>query len=319
MDIFASNAREINDKDDPANNTRYSDTSNNYAGGFKYDNKLNSATLNGILHRITSRLKERIHCSAKALGIDLDRPTRYCSPEEIANEECLDDKNYLHRDQWELYLEKRLKPYFLKEEKYMDFFNPSSFSTKAYLNSLQSRQAHALFCGTNIVPCIVKETEYMPYSSEDPKKIPANAIQVSDSKVLLFEAVDRAPKEWCSKKLYVSVKIIVPADEKLREIEIRCSRKIVTRRDMRHLDPATQFYSDVIPVISFDKDVKYGNRNILANSRFVLSRYCRILMRKNVLFILDGIPGFSQSVSPSQIASILTQSLAEKSKGEVVA
>lgn len=90
MKIFANQAQEISDNQDPTANSRYSDNSTNYEQGFKFGTPLNSAIINGFLHSASSELERKMH-----VKVNINYNFRYNSPSEIINSNYQDNNNYI--------------------------------------------------------------------------------------------------------------------------------------------------------------------------------------------------------------------------------
>lgn len=154
MKIFANSADEIADTtpEPTSGNFRYPDNSSHFPAGFGYDTQLNSATLNGILHKLTGKLEEMLHCnSAKIPGLVTNRTSRYNTLSEIQNPQYQDSVNYVKKDYFNQFVSSRFK--LLKKDSVNDYFSNSA-RADAYLSLTEGKRSKGLFLGTNLPPKI---------------------------------------------------------------------------------------------------------------------------------------------------------------------
>jgi hypothetical protein len=156
MKIFADSATQIDDTapEPTTGNTRYPDNSSHFPQGFLYELNLNSAVLNGILHRLTGKLAKRLHCNSASIpGLITDRYSRYNSMVEVSNPQYNDSTNYVKSEYLTLFVSSRFK--LLKKDSVDDFFSGGRPDT--YLSKTEAQRSKGLFFGTECQPYLFRD------------------------------------------------------------------------------------------------------------------------------------------------------------------
>lgn len=265
MKIFADKAKEIKDSDKISGNCRYSDNSSFYSKGFGYDYLLNSAMINGFLHRLTKQLEMLLHCSADNLPLNiLSKPNvRYNSKKEIQTITYSDKKNYIKSDYWSVFYKNRIFPYLYKKQNINDI---NSNDTHKYLTANDVTNAIGVYYGHHAKPI---KLEYETYKQCCAKTIQSLINKPSyiaqDGTIPCF-----VPEKDIASTIYVSVKI--PISENPISV-------YVFGKSIETGSKTTRY---VIPVINFE-GVYRGNNAKTYNSK------SNILVQKKIIFIVDNI------------------------------
>lgn len=143
MKIFANQALEISDNQEPTANSRYSDNSTKYEQGFKFGTPLNSATINGFLHSATSELEKILHVKLDASHV------RYNTKEEIEDIAYHDKHNYVLKSDIDSFLTNRI---FNKLTRFSNvvFKNEMGINDKGIAKKSIANSEKALYCNGDL-------------------------------------------------------------------------------------------------------------------------------------------------------------------------
>jgi hypothetical protein len=273
---FAQNATEISD-DVPlptSGYSRYKDDSALYKNGFSYKNPLNSALLNGVLHRISSKISEIVHCNSAGIpGLQLERFARYNSADEVTDPSYTDDKNYILTRDFAAFLSRYT---LLKKDGVEDFFLPGGDNT--YLSATEAKRCRGLFFGTSLPIVLFPAYPFEP----TPPTAESSGTIASRNSINLFKKLTIIPEG----QSYTKLVIPTLAANELCLFEWRNSSwQNYAKKYTYKLNVFFQFQSDVtfqgkvIPSTA----VYHGNGSNLA-------------LKGNKILFLRGVPEFERSV-----------------------
>ena len=272
MKLFANAAAEIPDDQNPpfSRSSRYGDDSSNYAAGFAFAGQLNSAVFNGILHRITSVVNEKLHCNASNIpNFQPKSPFRYNSPAEIADPQYTDGTNYILAKYFDLFASSRISSKLLKEETVEDFFAPPKTGT--YLPKPEAQRSKQLFCGTDLPPLIV--TDYKTWDMRPP--VGDDGFPAQKNRTHLFKISSGNPFSKYAK-------LTIPGldENELSLFEVRNTVGTGNSKDYNQsLKTAVQFASQVY----------FQSKSIDITKTYLCTGRAFLVVKGNTILVADGL------------------------------
>jgi hypothetical protein len=284
MKIFASSATQIDNSQEPANvgNYRYSDDSTRYSYGFQYLVKLNSATLNGILHRITGNIAKKLYISANQIkNFTIEYQAKYCSDEDIADPEAKNDTDYVLIEQTDAFIEAHaLKK---KKETVKALLTNQALDDTSYYDISEASKARGVAFGIELTPYVFQD--YLFYL--EPPQPATPAINAIPSRVMLFPPLGTLAREATA---YVKVQVVV--DDGFHVYEIRNSFNKISNKTVK-------------TYLQFTGDVTYHGKTIKASAVLICLGTGFIIIKGDNLYALSGfvIPtaGFEEKKSPLSV------------------
>jgi hypothetical protein len=287
MEIFAKNATEIEDdvKVPTTGYSRYKDTSSRFSDGFLYNYYLNSALINGFLHKTSTKLENILHFNAKNIPeLNINRPSRYNTAEEIANVNYTDKENYIKKESLKDFLTARVNNKLLKTDEVSDFYSPDR--TNNYLPKSEAIKSKELFFGTNLPP-----KQVVPVAEYD--KVPA----FTDNSLIIEPNLDVYPllkSDNLLKNVYVLFKI--PKKDPLYIYKIR---KVRGKSNL--VNPNNPNYDlSSTPCVVFQEDMLFQGKTISHETVFIVENTATIIVKGNQLLSMQGVNNF-QKISQNEV------------------
>jgi hypothetical protein len=276
MTNFAENATVISDEV-PVPTTgysRYADNSSLYTNGFSYKYLLNSALLNGVLHRISSRISEIAHCNgADVPGLQTERFSRYNSFDEVLDPSYSDDKNYILDEDFLAFI---FRYTLLKKDGVEDFFLPDRDNT--YLSATEAQRCRGLFFGTSLT---INLFANYPYSPETPTA-QSTGTAASKNSINLFKKIT----DETADQIYTLLIIPTLLPDELCLFEWR---------NTRWQNYAKQYTRKLDVFFRFESDVTFGGKPISRNTVYRGNGKCNLALKGNKILFLNGVSEFEQS------------------------
>lgn len=264
--IFAEKAKEIKDSEAISGNCRYADDSSLYAGGFGYDYLLNSALINGFLHRLTKQLEMLLHCNVNKLPIKIiNKPNiRYNSKAEITKLTYSDKKNYVKKDYWSDFYNKRIYPFLYQKENVDDI---SSTGVNLYLTAGDVTKNIGRYYGHHAKPVRLKFADYQQYCGQTITELEKKEAYVVEDGTIPCFLLDR---DNLNKVFFVSIKIPI----KEENISVYAIAPTL-------IDDNNRIKRVITPVVNFEGSYS-GNNNKKFNSSSNIS------IEEKTIFIVDN-------------------------------
>jgi hypothetical protein len=284
MKIFASAAAEVNDDAEPPfeQNSRYSDDSTRYAAGFPFSFKLNSAMFNGILHRISMLVNERLHCNRSSIE-PVDIPnylSRYNTLSEIENLQYTDETNYILKKHINQFIQTRMLPFFLKKDEVLDFFIEAR--EKTYLSTTEATRCKALFFNTNLPPLLLNN--FPKWTTIPP--VNEQGTQAVNNRTHLFQINYNEPENSYTK-------LIIPqiSTNTLVAFEVRNTRRQTIR---------------IMSTVQFSESMIFQNRTIPNNQVYLSMGRTFLVIKGNRLLVANGLKDVSlETLTKNDMAKML--------------
>jgi hypothetical protein len=280
MKIFASAAAEIPDEHpgELPPNSRYGDDSGKYAAGFPFANPLSTPLFNGVLHRITVALNDRLHCNAASVpDLNLKRPCRYNSKAEIENPEYEDSVNYILNEYVKNFPAARINPKLPKTEGVEDFFREPR--DKTCLPRAEAIRAKGVFLSTSLIPRMI--TDYKTWDDLPP--VNGEGVTAANLNAHLFAISPGAGTE----RKYA--KLIIPAgDEHL----LRCF-------EIRNTRGGVGYNRQLIVCIQFSEEYTFFGKPVQIDRVYPCPGRTFIAVKEKKLLAAIGLPGVSDASAES--------------------
>ncbi|MDR1334370.1 MAG: hypothetical protein LBJ71_04070 [Holosporaceae bacterium] len=283
MTNFAENATPISDDIPlPASGySRYKDDSTLYKKGFSYKNPLNSALLNGVLHRISSRISELAHCnSAGVPGLQIERFSRYNSAAEVTNPSYFDDRNYILTEDFQKFLSRYT---LLKKDDVEDFFLSGRDNT--YLSATEAKRCRGLFFGTSLPIRLFATYPVAP----TPPTVQSPGTIASKNSINLFKKITNVAQG----QIYTL--LVIPT---LSSIDELC---LFEWRNTYWQNYAKQYTYKMNVFFRFENDVMFGGKIISSSTVYHGNGKCTLAIKGSTILFLTGVSDFEQSYNMRDI------------------
>lgn len=263
--IYAKDAKisdftEVGDKA-PETHHRYSDDSDIYAEGFKFDKDLDSYMWNGFLHAVSERVNEIEKCNVSKEA-DIGFFTRYASQNEITDPKFISDDTYIKKDQKQALVSSRYDLFRLEQA--TSFFPKLQRKKQGVLDSAETKKAIAIANGTDL-PLFMMSDIYGKPHPEDLQNV-SQFMEAHENAINVFNVHES------ESNLYCGLVINVLKDDKLRIYQAKNTKNISNN------------YTRTINLI-FTQDIRYRNVSIPKYQKFSIDNFQIILKNSTVYFI----------------------------------